>query len=180
MTNDRRTAHVIAFPRPVAQPKRRGWIRGSGALLLIAVVCGALPGVGRVRPLYAAEPSDVQTADGMIVYIGVIPAAIIKGHPDVMMHGGKPSGVNEFHLTVAVFDAATGQRLSDATVTATVGEVGLAGTTTALEPMHIADTVTYGGFVAMRTMAHYDFRIIVTRPMREPATFDFVYDRPHQ
>lgn len=149
-------------------------------MLLIALVSGASPFIGMIHPSRAAEPSEVQTVDGMTAYIGLIPAAIIKGHPDVMMHGGKPSGVNEFHLTVAVFNGVTGQRISDAKVSATVTEVGLAGETTVLEPMHIADTMTYGAFVAMHTMARYDLHIVVSRPRRSAATFDFSYDRAYQ
>jgi hypothetical protein len=180
MASDQISAQIIPFLRPAARPNQSHRIRGWQLALLIALLSIALPFVGMVHPSHAAEPSEAQTANGMTVYIGLIPAAIIKGHPEIMMHGGKPSGVNEFHLTVAVFDAATGQRISDATVSATVGEVGLAGPTTTLEPMHIADTVTYGGFVVMRTMARYDLRIDVTRPMRSPTTFHFAYDRAHQ
>ena len=180
MVSDQINAQIIQFPRAAIQPDQRHWIRGWQLVLLIALLSGVLPFIGMAHPSHAAESSEVQTANGMTVYIGLIPAAIIKGHPEVMMHGGKPSGVNEFHLTAAVFDAATGRRISDATVSVTVAEVGLAGTTTTLEPMHIADTVTYGGFVVMRAMARYDLRIVVIRPMRPPVTFNFAYDRAHQ
>ncbi len=136
---------------------------------------------GVVLPIDAiAQSSYVQTADGLTVYIGLIPAAIIQQHPEVMMHGGAPRGVNQFHLTVAVFDAASGQRISDAVVTAAVAEVGLAGEPRTLEHMQIAGTTTYGGFVSMQPMARYDIRITVTRHDKEPVIFKFTYDRPHQ
>jgi len=34
--------------------------------------------------------------------------------------------------------------------------------------------------VVMRTMARYDLRIVVTRPMRSPVAFHFAYARVHQ
>jgi hypothetical protein len=36
------------------------------------------------------------------------------------MHGGGPAGRNEYHTVVAIFDAATSERVSDATVRANV------------------------------------------------------------
>ena len=181
MHNDRSPLRVVPFPRSIGQPVRSRHISGLHVLLLIAALSAALPFAAIMYPTRAvAQRSDVQTASGMTVYIGLIPAAIIKQHPEVMMHGGKPSGVNEFHLTVAVFDAANGERISDATVTAAVAEVGLAGEARTLEHMQIAGMTTYGEFVSMRPMAHYDIRITVTRHGQEPVTFDFPYDRPHQ
>jgi hypothetical protein len=98
-----------------------------------------------------------------------------------MMHGGKPGGVDDFHLTVAIFDAGSGERVPDATVPAAVAEVGLpASQTKTLEHMQIAGTMTYGGFVLLRPMTRYDIRITVARHGEDVATFDFPYDRPHQ
>jgi hypothetical protein len=53
----------------------------------------------------------------------------------------------------AVFDAATGERVEDAVVEARVAEPGLAGITRRLEPMLIADTVTYGNYFQLLAMA---------------------------
>jgi hypothetical protein len=65
-----------------------------------------------------------QSANGVTGYLGVVRAAIVKGHiaghPERTMHGGVPSDANEYHVMVAIFDTSTGGRLSDASVTATV------------------------------------------------------------
>jgi hypothetical protein len=45
-----------------------------------------------------------------------------------------------------LFDAGTGERISDAEVRATVAPPGFAGETKALEPMTINQAVTYGHF----------------------------------
>jgi hypothetical protein len=51
-----------------------------------------------------------------------------------------------YHLIVSVFDAKTGKRIENATVSARVGELALAPQSKMLEPMQIAGTVTFGNF----------------------------------
>ena len=171
----------LPVPRYGRAAIRPGRCRAMGGLhrLLAVTLLAVLVALRSSCPAHAAGPSQVQTADGLTVYIGLLPAAIIKGYPEAMMHGGKPSGRDEFHLVVAVFDAASGQRVSDATVSARVAEAGLTGQTKPLAPMPIAGVVTYGGFFTLPPMARYMVRIVVTRPGGSPATFDFTYDRPH-
>jgi hypothetical protein len=72
------------------------------------------------------------TAGGLTVYLGVMPAAIMKGQPP--MHGGAPGGPHEYHLVAAIFEAATARRVSDATVTAKMSSLGLSGSEKPLEP----------------------------------------------
>jgi hypothetical protein len=91
------------------------------------------------------------------------------------MHGRIPKGQHEFHVVVALFDANTGARISDASVIAKVSGLGLSGSQKALEAMKIADTITYGGFVnLMRDI--YTIRLTVQRPGTPPVALDFKYD----
>src|SRR4051794_23124619 len=68
---------------------------------------------------------------GLAVYIGLVPAEIVRGHPadypERTMHGGpRPhGGEHEYHLVAAVFDAATADRVSDARVSARIAGLGL-------------------------------------------------------
>ena len=61
-----------------------------------------------------AADDNYKTASGLAVYLGVLPAAMIqghpRGHPEATMHGGVPSGRHSYHIVVAVFDATTGAR----------------------------------------------------------------------
>ena len=71
----------------------------------------------------AAETDLWKTAGGLSVYLGVMPAEIVKGLPSAStterpMHGGIPKGAHEYHFVAAVFDAASSARVSDAVVTA--------------------------------------------------------------
>jgi hypothetical protein len=95
--------------------------------------------------------------------------------PEATMHGGPPGGKHAHHVVVALFEARTGERITDAAVHATVAEIGLGGRTKRLEPMPMADALTYGNYFEMRTKTRY--RVILdittprlTRPLR--ATFE--------
>ena len=127
------------------------------------------------------QPVDdyVRTAGGLTVYLGVIPAEIVKGHQT--MHGGAARGPHEYHIVAAIFDAASAARISDATVTAKVSGLGLSGSEQALEPMSIANTITFGGFFNLPGPDLYTIRVAVRRPgSQQPAVFDFKYDHRRQ
>jgi hypothetical protein len=128
-----------------------------------------------------AQESLSRTADGVSVYIGVVPAEITKGPPSHTpapeMHGGVPHGAHEYHIVAAIFDAASGDRISGATVTAQVSGVGLSGAEKTLEPMHIAGTTTYGNFFDLPGYDLYNVKSTIERPgARRPIVMDFKYD----
>jgi len=130
----------------------------------------------------AAETDLSKTAGGVTVYLGVVPAEIVKGlsasssSAERPMHGHVPKGPHEYHLVAAVFDAATGARVSDAAVTAEVSGLGLTGSKRKLEPMQIAGTTTYGGFVDLPGFDLYTVKLTVERSGASPATLQFKYD----
>jgi hypothetical protein len=129
----------------------------------------------------AANTDQSKTAGGVTVYLGVVPAEIVKGlaagsSGERPMHGGIPKGPHEYHIVAAVFDATSGARVSDAVVTAEVSGLGLAGTKTKLEPMQIAGTTTYGGFVDLPGFDLYTVKLTVERSGTGPAVLQFKYD----
>ena len=83
--------------------------------VLLAAVLGFTAG-----GISAEESSYRKIVDGVVVYIGMVPAELVRGHPpahsESTMHGGVQVGEN--HLTVAVFDDKSGRRITDAQVTA--------------------------------------------------------------
>jgi hypothetical protein len=154
--------------------QRRLKIAALFAIIGLAAGCGGSPSASTAAdPLY-------RTAQGIAVYIGLMPAAIVKGYPgaraEAAMHGGPPSGRHEYHLVVAVFDAATGQRISDAAVKARISEPGSGSSELALEPMNVVNTITYGGYVALPSAARYVIRIDVKQPQAASVALDFSYD----
>jgi hypothetical protein len=129
------------------------------------------------------QEDSVRTADGLVVYLGVLPAAMIQGypadHPEGAMHGGVPRGRDAYHVTVAVFDTASGERVESATVEARVAAQGMVGTTRQLEPMLIADTVTFGSYFTLRGEGPFDIEVTITRAgTGAPVTVQFSHPHP--
>jgi hypothetical protein len=118
-------------------------------------------------PATAADDEQFKTADDLAVYLGVVPAEIIKGpsphSAERPMHGRTPMGAHEYHIVAAVFDVTTGARVSDATVTAQVSGLGLSGTRKRLESMAIAGTTTYGSFFDLPGRDLYTVRLTIER-----------------
>ena len=130
-----------------------------------------------------AQSGDGQslTKDGLTAYIGVVPAAIVKGqapgNSSPMPHAGIPGGRHEIHLVVALFEANDGARVADATVTAQVSALALGGPTKPMEAMDIAGTVTYGGFFDMSGAEFYKVKLTIRRPgSPSPVVMEFSYD----
>ena len=133
------------------------------------------------RAATAAEDRQSKTAGGLALYLGVVPAEIVRGpsphSAERPMHGRILRGPHEYHVIVAIFDAATGARISDATVTAQVSGLGLAGTKKKLDPMEISKTVTYGAFFHLPGRDLYTVKLAVERSGgSRPVTVDFKYD----
>jgi len=117
----------------------------------------------------ASDASEnFQVVDGVEIYLGVIPAQIVQGHPkehpEAGMHGGVPPQSHRDHVVVALFDAATGKRIENAQVTGSVMELGLSSKQKKLEPMRISDSVTYGNFFAMPNKNIYHIKVQIRLP----------------
>lgn len=142
-------------------------------IVLLAVVILAW------SPAKAAESGDTKSAGGLTVYLGVVPAEITKDPPPHLaerpMHGGAPKGQHERHVVVAVYDSAGNTRIADATMTARVSGLGLLGPQKILEPMTIANTVTYGAYYNMPADL-YTISVTVQRPGSQAVVLDFKYD----
>jgi hypothetical protein len=153
--------------RPCA---RGGYLQAATAAVVALTLLGSSPAA-------AAEAGDSKTAGGLTVYLGVVPAEIVKGqHPaGPQVHGGVPKGAHEYHVVAAVFDAASNARIPDATVSAKVSGLGLSGPQKTLEPMKIADTITYGAFFNLSADL-YTVKLTVQRPGSQPVAFEFKYD----
>ena len=146
-----------------------------GAVLALSLLL--LAGLANAAVIDASEGGA--TVGDVQIYIGILPAQMIRGHPQAhsesSMHGGQPTASDEFHIVIALFDAKSGTRIEDADVTARVSEIGLVGAEKKLESMAIAGAVTYGNYFTMQ--GHGPFRISLTihvpgRPQDVKAEFE--------
>ena len=128
---------------------------------------------------FAADTPTHKVVDGISIYLGVLPAEMILGHPDshteAEMHGGIPAGEHHYHVTVALFDAATGKRITAAKVKAKVSELALSGTEKELEPMRIAGAISYGNYFRMPGAGIYRIRVQVRQPGVHAIEAEFEY-----
>jgi hypothetical protein len=131
----------------------------------------------------AAETDESKTAGGLTVYLGVVPAEIVKGPPTHVLLSKGPheydimsKSPHDYQIVAAIFDAASGERVSHVIVTAEVFGLGLSGSKKQLEPMQIAGTAAYGGFFDLPGSDLYTVKLTVERSGTNPAVLQFKYD----
>lgn len=152
--------------------------RSATSMLLSGIALAAFPGNARAQ---GVTGENTLTVDGLLAYLGVMSAAIVKGHPrshpEGAMHGGVPDGRHQYHVILALFDAASGDRIETAQVALALMGLGhTGGTRLKLEPMTIADTVTWGTFVELPGKGLYEMTFEVTVEGRKDAVvFPFRY-----
>jgi len=115
-----------------------------------------------------AHAENSQTVDGHTVYLGVVPAELVKGHepghPEREMHGGAPARRGRQHVMIAIFETGTGKRVTDARVVARVSEPGLTQIQKKLEPMEISGAMSYGNYFAMGSAGPYNIQLAIELP----------------
>lgn len=134
-------------------------------------------------PAFAAD--YYKTTGSLAVYLGVLPGEMVQGHsrehPEGKMHGGVPSAKRLHHVMVAIFDTKDGSRVSDASVTARVAEVGLAPVEKKLEIMTIDKAASYGNYFSMGSPGPYRIDIeIRRRDSTTPAKTSFEFSHPRR
>ena len=130
-----------------------------------------------VMPAYSEETGSLhQAVAGVEIYLGVVPAAMVRDHPrqhpEGRMHGGTTG--RGYHVMVALFEAKTGARITDAQVGARLVSSTQSAPETKLEPMTIAGAQTYGNYFDMAPGGSYRIDVSIRRPgVAEPihATF---------
>jgi hypothetical protein len=115
-----------------------------------------------------ALAQNQKTVEGVSVYMGIVPARILLDHSDEHlereMHGGAARSTGQYHVMVALFDARTGDRITDAVVTARISGPGTMQPEKTLDPMAIANAMTYGNYFAMDAPGSYAIAIRIYRP----------------
>jgi len=124
----------------------------------------------------AGDSERHQLVGGMSIYLGVIPAQLTQEHPG--MHGSGVDKRHSYHVLVALFDAKSGQRITDAKVKATVSPLGMGGDTKKLEPMR-GEPLSYGNYFTLHRPERYRIRVEIQRGEGgDRSVANFVYQRP--
>jgi len=128
----------------------------------------------------SAAGQDYRVVDDTTLHFGVVPADTIRRRPKdypESEYGAAPAGPQQYFVTIALFDANTGRRITDASVRARVSTATGAGPEKVLEMMTIAASGTYGGYFAMAGTGPYTINVQVRRPgVPDPIRAQFPYD----
>lgn len=158
-----------------ALPAPSWW--ATGALAALGVL-----GFGGCDNDSSDLPRNSQTIDGVAIELGVLPSDLVLGHT---MPSGAPSStaaeLPTHHIVVALFDTATGERITEAQVRAGVAAAHSSdhAPDRALEPMEIAGAMTYGGFFRMEGRGVYRIHLAIERPgTAQPIEAEFAYEHP--
>ena len=127
----------------------------------------------------AAQTDQRQMAGDLEVFYGFTSAARIQALPagsvERAMHGGVPAGKGQYHLTVTIADRTSQQRLADAQVWATVGELGLSAERKKLE-LIAPGPPSYGQYFRLGGAGRYQIHVEILRQGQTKAMpVDFIF-----
>jgi len=116
---------------------------------------------------WASEHDRSYTADGITIYVGLIPTDRMWAHPEVYgehkVTQKVPKGPNMYHVLVALYDRASGRRITDADVEMRISPLGLVGALKPLHPMMVGGVVTYCNYFRMTPNDIYRVRVSIHR-----------------
>ena len=115
----------------------------------------------------AGHFGQTQTVGGVVIYLGMVPAALLRKHSDdYPAHEVRkiPSGKHVHHVMLALFDRPGGVRITDAVVTARVAPLALGGPTKPLDPMMVAGVLTYCNYFRISPLDTTEIQAVIRRP----------------
>lgn len=150
----------------------------SAVIFLVNAGVEAKP--GPVAPVAAGQ--DYQIVEGVTAYLGVVPSAAIREHPKdypASVYRAAPSEPGEYYVTIALFDAKNGQRITDASVRARIVGTAEASSEKTLQAVTVANALTYGDYFPMPGAGNYKISVRIARPgTAKPIEAQFLYARP--
>lgn len=132
-----------------------------------------------------AVASESAEVGGIRAYFGMVPAALIDAA--ALRHGrdyeawtrsGPASDAH--HLLVALFDAPSGERITDAEVVVAHLQPSGGSNLKKLNTLHIGDAITYAALMSLSGHSVHQFEIRVRRAgTGDPVIFHYRYDTRH-
>lgn len=129
----------------------------------------------------AARGGLYQLAEGVAIYVKLIPSKALQGQPetpaDNRMHGGVPPGDHVYHVIVDLFDEHTGKRITNAEIAAQILERDATGPLKRLEAMQLEERLAYANYFDLPGAGPYQVRLTIrrpgaSRPIRAELTFE--------
>jgi len=104
--------------------------------------------------VYASHPLQYQVVNGVAIYLTIMPAEILRGHPkehpESDMHPQtRVEGTNQHHIMVSLFNEKNGERLQNHIINAKVSGINYESPVRKLELMVMGGIRSYGNFFSM-------------------------------
>ena len=118
----------------------------------------------------AARPDpNHKVIDGTEIFLGVAAAESMrtqygKASKESSMHGGIPSGRNQYHVNISLFDSKTRGAIADAQVEASVANPVTGAVTKKLELVTLNNIKSYGNYFRMSGTDTYTITVKIRRP----------------
>ncbi len=108
-------------------------------------------------------------SDRLDVNLGVMPAGVLLEQYDsdsaeMRAYGGIPDAGDAYLVTLVLRDRGSGRRIENASVTASLGQLGLSRRAKELRPASFSGVTTYGAYFRMSKAGLYRIELSVTRP----------------
>lgn len=119
--------------------------------------------------VYASHDDQYKEIDGYAIYLAVLPAEMLRGHPkehpESTMHSEQRlEGKNQHHIMVSLFEAKTGTRIQGAIVKARVLGKDFNGLLKPLELMIMGGMQSYGNYFNVPRQGIYRIEIEIQPP----------------
>ncbi len=114
--------------------------------------------------LHASHPQQSQVVNDIAIYLAVMPAEMLRGHPkehpESDMHSqARIEGENQHHIVVSLFNAKNGKRLQNVTINVKVTGINFNGPIRKLELMLMGGVQSYGNFFSMPLAGTYQVEL---------------------
>ena len=135
---------------------------------------------------WAADASWHHESASYHVYLGVVPAGLIKANPVLVdgnktLHIGDNTSDSSEHMLVSVFRKPNNERVVNATVIARVGAkkwLGGIKVEKPLEKMLTSGVVTYGNYFSIPKKGKYEIAVRISEPNKDQTeSVTFVYNK---
>ncbi|MDP6388917.1 MAG: hypothetical protein QF654_03375 [Alphaproteobacteria bacterium] len=108
-----------------------------------------------------------QVIGGMTVHLGLMPVGALRGDPNAYPAHDRtklPPGADMHHVMLALFDNKTGERITDAAVTASVAPLAFSGLWKPLGPTSVDGKITYCNYFRISPKDMYVIKADIRLP----------------